>query len=210
MRVFNLACCFLLFMTFLPAIYAGNFKDVFGGSKKGKEKAVEDPHQNCVSKAEYALTVKERDRCRARLHEVMEVNYMLEMERDDLQIAIERLQNENGRRLLRMETRVRELEQQERSPILPPSQTIPLHHQQLYDAVPAPLQMGLHHQRSGLASTSQPMHPPPQSVPRRVPNVISSQSPGFQRALRANKSYNDMRRRQQAEHGPSGSAGTPF
>lgn len=193
MRVIDFALLLLLFITLIPLIYAGAFKDVF--SKKGKERQ-EDPHEECMPKNEFTITKRERDNCRSRLTEVMTVNYELEMERDDLKIAIERLQSENTRRILRMENSLRELENHREvvhHPSVPPTPFVP----QGYTPRPPPLQM---YPRQVFPPHAQVTTVPLQQP--QMPNVISSQSPGFQRALRANKSYNDMRRRQQAERDP--------
>ena len=209
MRTLQFVFFFVLFIILLQGVQAGGFKDVFG--KKGKEKQ-EDVHAHCVSKMEYDMVLRERDACRTRIKEVMEVNFELEMERDDLKIAIERLQTENTRRILRMENNLRHLELQQNephplTPLLPQPydptrQTPPLPPLFSRNVFTVPTQVNM---PGNMGS------PPLQSTQRRTPQVISSESPGFQRALRANKSYNDMRKRQNAEgHHRGDQDGRPF
>lgn len=205
----------LIWCVILSSVHCGKLKDAYKVYKK------DDIHSQCISLDKLQEAQAERDACRHRLGEIFTKNAELEIYIEELQQTLEAreaeivsIRNEMSIRIALVENRLHRYTSQTHAETIPPPLHI-LQGQRSHHAPPVPaLNRPSHAQFHQNMDPPAPRMPVPRQAPQaqevplqHTPRMISSESPAFQRMVRANKSYNDLRRRQQRQQGGGGSGG---
>lgn len=187
----------------------GKLKDAIKAYKS------DDIHSQCVSIDKMQEAQAQRDACRSRLNQIFTKNGELEIYIEEIKQLLEAreaeiisIRNEMSIRLALVENRVKRYTSQTNQQHIPqhvfqrPNVPVPSSHQQY----PQQQQnFEAHQQRMHTPHQPQPPPPVPDIPPTHVtPRMISSESPAFQRMVRAHKSQNDLRLRQQRQYGTGG------